>query len=145
MKTIFISLFLFVGVKSYSQTSDILYIPDQKTLLATYTPYHPLGFYVGGYLVTSFPQPFIYTTPISIINRAGINLTFNNKFSLMGGFFIENFQDSLSLKPDLWIKINPLRTLLKTNRGFDFSVGLNYMEGFRYAVGLSIPFRGIYN
>jgi hypothetical protein len=62
----------------------------------------------------------------------------------MGGAYIQNFQDSLSLKPDIWLKINPLRTLLKTDRGFDFSFGINYMEKFRYAVGLSIPFGGIY-
>jgi hypothetical protein len=62
----------------------------------------------------------------------------------MGGFFIQSYSDSLTLKPDLWIKINPLRTILKTDRGFDFSIGINYMEEFRYAIGLSIPIRGIY-
>lgn len=144
MKTIIISFFLFLSVNLYSQTTDILYIPDQKSLLISYKGYSPLGFYMGGYFLTNFPQPYIYTTPLSIINRAGINLNYDNKISVMGGFFIENFQDSLSLKPDLWIKINPLRTLLKTNQGFDLSVSINYMKEFRYAVGLSIPLRGIY-
>jgi len=144
MKTTFISLILLISLKSFSQTSDILYVPDQKSLVATYAPFHPLGFYIGGYLVTSFPQPFIYTTPMSIINRLGVNINHRNKISVMGGAYIQNFQDSLSLKPDIWLKINPLRTLLKTDRGFDFSFGINYMEKFRYAVGLSIPFGGIY-
>lgn len=144
MKTIITTIFLTLSLIVKAQTTDLLYIPDQKSLLLTYKGFSPLGFYMGGYFITNFPQPYIYTTPISIINRAGINLNYDNKVSLMGGFFIESFQDSLSLKPDVWIKINPLRTLLKTNRGFDFSIGVNYMNEFRYAVGLSIPIRGIY-
>lgn len=144
MKTIITTIFLTLSLIVKAQTTDLLYIPDQKSLLLTYKGFSPLGFYMGGYFITNFPQPYIYTTPISIINRAGINLNYDNKVSLMGGFFIESFQDSLSLKPDVWIKINPLRTLLKTNRGFDFSFGVNYMNEFRYAVGLSIPIRGIY-
>jgi len=144
MKTTIISIFLVLSMNCFSQTTDLLYIPKQKSLILTYSNYSPIGFYIGGYFITNFPQPYIYTTPISIINRAGINLNFNNKVSLMGGFFIESYSDSLSLKPDVWIKINPLRTILKTDRGFDFSLGVNYMKGFRYAVGLSIPIRGIY-
>jgi len=145
MKTILLSILLFFSVKSFSQTTDILYVPDQKSLLLTYKGWSPLGFYLGGYFITNFPQPYIYTTPISIINRAGINLNVDNKISVMGGFFIESFQDSLSLEPDIWVKVNPLRTILKTDRGFDFSLGVNYMKReFRYAVGLSIPIRGIY-
>jgi len=74
----------------------------------------------------------------------GINFNTNNKLSLMGGFFIESFVDSLSVRPDIWVKVNPLRCLLKTNQGFDFSVAVNYMKDFRCAVGLSIPLGGIY-
>lgn len=145
MNKIFFIILLFFGTRVFSQTTDILYVPDQKSLLLTYKGWSPLGFYLGGYFITNFPQPYIYTTPISIINRAGINLNVDNKVSVMGGFFIESFQDSLSLKPDIWVKVNPLRTILKTDRGFDFSLGVNYMKReFRYAVGLSIPIRGIY-
>ena len=145
MKTIIISVLLFISVKLFSQTTDLLYVPDQKSLVVTYRGYNPLGFYIGGYFVTSFPQPYVYTTPLSIINRLGINLNYENKISLMGGAFVENHIDSLSLQPDIWVKINPLRILLKTQNGFDFSLGVNYMKKeFRYAVGLSIPFGGIY-
>ena len=145
MKNIFLTLLLLLGIKVFSQTTDLLYVPDQKSLVATYRGYNPLGFYIGGYFVTNFPQPYIYTTPLSIINRLGINLNFENKISLMGGAFIENHIDSLSLQPDVWLKINPLRILLNTQNCFDFSLGVNYMKKeFRYAVGLSIPFGGIY-
>lgn len=144
MKTILLSILLVFTTNIFSQSTDILYIPDQKSLIATYRGYSPLGFYVGGYMKTTFPQPYIYTTPLTIINRVGININNGNTISLMGGFFIESYVDSLSVKPDIWIKINPLRTLLKTSNGYDFSIGLNYMKKFRYALGISIPLGGIY-
>ncbi len=62
----------------------------------------------------------------------------------MGGTRIENFVDSISFKPDLWLKIYPLRTLLKTSKGPDFVIALNYSEKFYFGIGLSIGVRGIY-
>jgi len=146
MKTIIISIFLlFTGLSVKSQTTDLMYVPDQKSLVATYNSnYTPIGFYVGGYYKTSFPHPYVYTTPVSFINRMGLNVNvYKNSIALMGGAYVQSFRDRLDFKPDIWIKVNPLRFLLKTNRGFDFSVGVNYMEEFRLGVGLSIPF-GIY-
>ena len=145
MKTIITTIFLFICLGSKSQTSDVLYIPSQNSLLVSYNNnFSPLGFYVGGYYKTSFPYPYVYTTPVSFINRLGLNVNvYNNSIALMGGAYVQSFRDSLNFKPDIWIKVNPLRFLLKTNRGFDFSIGVNYMEEFRLGVGLSIPF-GIY-
>lgn len=121
-----------------------MYVPDQKTLVVTYNnDYSGMGFYIGGYLVTSFPTPFIYTTPMSRINRVGLSYG-NGKVSLMGGIFAESYYDSVSVKPDIWLKVYPFRILLKTNKGPDLTLGINYMNEFRYGVGLSIPFRGIY-
>ena len=145
MKTIITTIFLFLCLGSKSQTSDVLYIPSQNSLLVAYNnTFSPLGFYVGGYYKTSFPYPYVYTTPVSFINRLGLKVNvYNNSIALMGGAYVQSFRDRLDFKPDIWIKVNPLRFLLKTNRGFDFSVGVNYMEEFRLGVGLSIPF-GIY-
>ena len=146
MKTILLIILLSFSTKIYSQTSDILFVPDQNTLVATYNNnVSTIGFYLGAYYLTSFPQPYIYTTPFSILNRAGISINNpNNAVSLMGGVFIENYVDSISLKPDLWLKINPIRLVSGKRNTIDFSLGVNYMEGFRYAVGISIPFGGIY-
>jgi hypothetical protein len=51
--------------------------------------------------------------------------------------------NKIEYTPDVWFKIYPLRALLKTPRGPDFAVGVNYTEEFRVGVGLSIPL-GIY-
>lgn len=144
MKTIYISIFLlFVATTVKSQSSDLMYVPDQKSLVVSYnSTYTPIGFYLGGYFTTSLPQPYIYTTPLSIINRVGLSFS-TGQISVMGGAYVKSYVDSLAMKPDIWVKIYPLRILTKTKKGFDFTFGINYMDKFRYGVGLSIPF-GIY-
>jgi len=142
--TITLILILFV-LNLNAQTADVMYVPNQKSLVATYNRYSsPLGYYIGGYFRTTFPQPYIYTTPASFINRIGVSIT-NHKFSIMGGTFIESYVDKIELEPDVWIKIYPLRIITNTKRGPDFTVGVNYMKGFRIGVGIAIPFYGIYN
>jgi len=145
MKTILTLFLLSIYFVGKSQTTDIMYVPDQKTLVATYNPnYSPVGFYVGGYFTTSFPEPYVYTTPLSIMNRIGLSFS-NGQFALMGGAFVKTYVDSLSFKPDIWFKIYPLRIITNTKKGFDFTIGVNYMDKIRYGVGLSIPFGSIYN
>lgn len=141
MKTIYISIFLlFVVTTVKSQSSDLMYVPDQKSLVVSYNnTYTPIGFYLGGYFTTSLPQPYIYTTPLSIINRVGLSFS-TGQISVMGGAYVKSYVDSLAMKPDIWIKIYPLRIITKTKKGFDFTFGVNYMDKFRYGVGLSIPF-----
>ena len=120
-----------------------MYVPTQKSLVATYNSnYTPIGFYVGGYFTSTFPQPFIYTTPLSILNRVGLSFS-NGQVGLMTGMYVKSYVDSLSINPDFWLKVHPLRIITKTKTGFDFTVGLNYSEEFRIGFGLSIPF-GIY-
>lgn len=144
MKTTLTSIFILICFFGKSQNSDVMYVPDQKTLVVSYNNLSPIGFYAGGYFRTSFPYPYIYTTPLSIINRVGLNIiNERSTFSVMGGAFLESFQDSLGLKPDIWVKIYPLRMITKA-KGFDFVFGVNYMDGFRYGVGISIGTRGIY-
>jgi len=100
-----------------------------------------VGLYVGGYYTTSFPQPYTYTTPLSIMNRLGLSyIDKSNSFSIMAGTFIENRIINMELIPDVWVKVYPIRLITKNPRTLDFSLGLNYSKGFRYGVGLSIPF-----
>jgi len=140
MKTTLALFLLFISFVGKSQTSDIMYVPDEKSLVVTYNNnYNGFGYYIGAYVTTTFPQPYIYTTPQSRINRVGISLT-NHKFSIMGGVFGETYVDGVDFKPDVWIKAYPLRILTNTKRGPDFTVGINFMQGIRYGFGISIPF-----
>lgn len=146
MKTIIIILFSFLSLKTYSQITDLIYIPKDKSVVGTlkYT-YSPIGIYAGGYVTKNFPQPFTYTTPMSILSRAGLNLVGNrNRWGLMLGCKIDSYDDKVLISPDYWIKIYPLKIITNTPNGFDFVVILNYDDKLNYGVGLSIPFGGIY-
>jgi len=141
MKTTLTFILFFICSLVNGQTSDVMYVPNDKSAVVTYNNnYNGLGFYVGGYITTSFPQPYIYTTPQSRMNRAGISLT-NHKVSVMVGVFLENYLDEVKFKPDVWVKIYPLRIILDVKEGPDFTLGVNYMNGINYGVGLSIPIR----
>lgn len=143
MKTTITTILLFICLIGKSQTSDIMYVLDQKTLVVTYNSnYSPIGFYLGGYYMTTFPQPFIYTTPISIINRVGISFS-NGQVGVMVGAQVKSYVDSLDLGPDIWFKVYPLRLLTKTKRGPDITIGINCGNKISYGIGLSIPL-GIY-
>lgn len=146
MKTTFLLLGLILSTSIYSQVADVMWIPSQKLLVASQRPYHsPLGVYAGGYYTTKFPSPYIYTTPLSIFNRVGINYVGpGQKWGFMGGVYFENVSGGVQYKPDVWLKIYPLRIITGANTGLDLTLGLNYMEGFRYGIGLSLPTSGIY-
>lgn len=141
MKTISLVFFLFHSVTCLSQTTDLLFIPNTNSLLVTYHNRSNVGIYASGYYVTSFPSPYIYTTPLSIINRFGVTISDrNHSISIMGGVFsgMENY--GIVYRPDFWIKINPIRLFSSRQTIADFSIGLNYMEGFRYAGGISLSY-----
>jgi len=145
MKTTLALFLLFISFVGKSQTSDIMYIPKEKSLVVTYNNnYNGFGYYIGAYVTTTFPQPYIYTTPQSRMNRIGLSFS-NRKVSVMGGVFGETYVDGVDFKPDVWIKAYPLRILTNTKRGPDFTVGINFMQGIRYGFGISIPFWCIYS
>jgi hypothetical protein len=144
MKTLLTTILLLFSLTVKSQQVDALYIPSQKSLVASYN-YKQIGCYIGGYYVTTFPHPYIYTTPLTIVNRAGLTyVNKNNTFSIMGGAYIKSYFDEVELTPDIWVKVYPIRMITKDKTSLDFALGVNYMDGFRFGVGVSIPYGSIY-
>jgi hypothetical protein len=144
MKSFLTTILLILSVMVKAQQTDILYLPTQKSLVASYN-YKQIGLYVGGYYVTTYPQPYIYTTPLSIMNRVGLTyVNKNNTFSIMGGAYLKTYFDHVDMTPDVWVKIYPIRMLTGDKSSIDFAVGMNYMEGFSLGIGLSIPYGSIY-
>jgi hypothetical protein len=140
MKTILTTILLFLSLTVKAQQCDVLYVPSQKSLVASYN-YKQIGLYCGGYYVTTFPHPYIYTTPLTIINRVGLTyVNKNNTFSIMGGAYLKAYFDGPELSPDIWVKIYPLRILLDVKEGLDLTLGVNYMNGTKIGLGLAIPF-----
>jgi hypothetical protein len=144
MKTLLTTILLLLSLTVKAQQVDALYIPSQKSLVASYN-YKQIGCYIGGYYVTTFPHPYIYTTPLTIVNRAGLTyVNKNNTFSIMGGAYIKSYFDEVELTPDIWVKVYPIRMITKDKTSLDFALGINYMDGFRFGVGVSIPYGSIY-
>jgi len=144
MKTLLTTILLLLSLTVKAQQVDALYIPSQKSLVASYN-YKQIGCYIGGYYVTTFPHPYIYTTPLTIVNRAGLTyVNKNNTFSIMGGAYIKSYFDEVELTPDIWAKVYPIRMITKDKTSLDFALGVNYMDGFRFGVGVSIPYGSIY-
>ncbi len=144
MKTLLTTILLLLSLTVKAQQVDALYIPSQKSLVASYN-YKQIGCYIGGYYVTTFPHPYIYTTPLTIVNRAGLTyVNKNNTFSIMGGAYIKSYFDEVKLTPDIWVKVYPIRMITKDKTSLDFALGVNYMDGFRFGVGVSIPYGSIY-
>jgi hypothetical protein len=144
MKTLLTTILLLLSLTVKAQQVDALYVPSQKSLVASYN-YKQIGCYIGGYYVTTFPHPYIYTTPLTIVNRAGLTyVNKNNTFSIMGGAYIKSYFDEVELTPDIWVKIYPIRMITKDKTSLDFALGVNYMDGFRFGVGVSIPYGSIY-
>ena len=140
MKTTLTLLLLFISFIGKSQTSDIMYVPEEKSLVVTYNNnYNGFGYYIGAYVTTTFPQSYIYTTPQSRMNRIGLSLS-NRKFSVMGGVFAETYADRIDFKPEVWVKAYPLRILTNLKHIPDATIGVNFMQGIRYGFGISIPF-----
>lgn len=140
MKTTLTFFLLVISLVGKSQTSDVMYVPEEKSLVVTYNNnYNGFGYYIGAYVTSSFPQPYIYTTPQSRMNRVGLSFS-NSKVSVMGGVFAETFVDRIEFEPDIWVKVYPLRALTNLKRIPDVTVGVNFMKGVRYGFGISIPF-----
>ena len=107
MKKIILTLSILLSTTLKSQQSDILYIPDQNSLVASYN-FRQVGLYVGGFYMTSLPQPYTYTTPYSMMNRIGLSyVSKDNTFSIMGGAFLSHYIYNVEMDPDVWVKIYP--------------------------------------
>ena len=140
MKKLTIITFLLFTLSARAQQTDILYIPDQHSLVGSYN-FRQVGVYVGGYYISTLPQPYIYTTPMSMMNRVGLTyVNKDNTYSIMGGAFLQSYYDQVDMIPDVWVKIYPIRMITKDKKSIDFSLGINYSNGFRFGVGLSIPY-----
>ena len=140
MKKLTIITFLLFTLSSKAQQTDILYIPDQHSLVGSYN-FRQVGVYVGGYYISTLPQPYIYTTPMSIMNRVGLTyVNKDNTYSIMGGAFLQSYYDQVDMIPDVWVKIYPIRMITKDKKSVDFSLGVNYSNGFRYGIDNPTPY-----
>ena len=84
MKWVGVLLLWILGINSRAQSSDIVYVPDDNTLIVTYKT-EIVGLYIGGKYMTSYPAPYLYTTPSAFVNRFGADISLFKDVSVLVG------------------------------------------------------------
>lgn len=144
MRRTILLLLLFVGIKGYSQSSTVGFLPaTQEIVLCTdnintttfyspyglYTIYNPSNMLTGSYL-DYFPRTL------------GANVAFlKNGVNVGAGISVQFLPfDEYELYPDFLIRVHPIKLLSKNPRSADLSLMLNISKKTQFGFGLSIPF-----
>ena len=146
MRQTILLLLLLVGIKGYSQSSTVGFIPaTQDIVLCTdninlTTSYSPFGMYTiydldrvtntteyGNY----FPRTF------------GVNVAlFKNGINFGGGVSVDFLPfDEYEVYPDFLVRVHPLKMLTQENRMVDISLMINFSKTNEFGIGISIPAR----
>ncbi len=142
MKRFLMILSVLVGLSLKGQsTTDLLYVPLDNTLLVSYKPSY-VGFYVGGKYMTSYPQPYLYTTPMAFVNRFGADISLIKDLSLMVGAEVPMYTTpslGQQYKPEVWLKSRVVGTIRQNRQRYDLSLCLKIDRIFLYGIGITIP------
>ncbi len=146
MRRTILLLLLFVGIKGYSQSSTIGFIPEtQSIVLCTdninlTTEYSPFGLYTiwePEQLLSS--SDYRYGIPQTL----GVNVAlFQNSVNVGGGGTIVWLpNDEVEIKPNVLLRFHPLKMLTQNNRMTDVSLMLNISDEVNFGIGLSFRYR----
>ena len=146
MKRTILILLLLLGIKGYSQSSTIGFIPatqdvvlctDNINLTTEYSPFGMYTIYDYGRLDNSTQYQNYFPRTL------GINLAlFNNGVNVGAGVSVDFLPfDEYEVYPDFLIRVHPLKMLTQQNRMVDVSLMLNISKTPEIGFGLSIPTR----
>ena len=117
-----------------------MYIPTDNSVIVSQIV-NKVGFYVGGQYFTSYPYPYAYTTPFTLVNRFGGEVKLLNDTGLMVGGYQKNMGMSYppnQIKPEMWIKTRIVNTLSNRTNDFDVVGILRISEEFYYGIGIYV-------
>ena len=146
MKQTILLLLLLVGIKGYSQSSTIGFIPEtQSIVLCTdninlTTEYSPFGLYTIWEVSQVLSQSdYRYGIP----NTMGVNVAlFQNSINVGGGGTILWLPgDDYDIIPNFLVRFHPLKMLSQNNRMTDISLMMNISQEINFGIGLSFRYR----
>ena len=140
MKWVGVLLFWILGISSRAQSSDIVYVPGDNTLIVTYKT-EIVGLYIGGKYMTSYPAPYLYTTPSAFVNRFGADISLFKDVSVLVGAQIPMYTTSwigIQYKPEVWVKSRVVGTILQKKLRYDLTIFLQIIEPPYYGIGVCI-------
>ena len=146
MKQTILLLLLLVGIKGYSQTSTVGFIPATETVVLCTdninltTEYSPFGLYTMWEVSQVLSQSdYRYGIP----NTMGVNVAlFQNSINFGGGGTILWLPgDDYDIIPNFLVRFHPLKMLSQNNRMTDISLMMNISQEINFGIGLSFRYR----
>jgi hypothetical protein len=141
MKQILILLTFLISITAKSQSSAIVYVPIDYSVIGIYKPNQKTGFYLGGRYVFSVPAQYSYTTPYSYVNRFGVDVSLKCGTSLMGGGCFTDAPSFINTKfiPELWVRSNLVQLFTNKDKDLDLTLMARISKEFYYGLGLNYP------
>jgi len=138
--------FVFTNLKSQSFTVGIF--EDGSVLAAsdnvnTTTEYSFVGYYVGAQVSSQWVSPIVYTSPNPYLNRLGVNVgILQNGINIgVGGKLRVLPTSEWEIKPELILRVHPIKLLRQKNRSIDISLMYSIADTKSMGIGISLPFR----
>lgn len=144
MRRTILLLLLFVGIKGYSQSSTVGFLPATKEIVLCTDNINTTTFYSPYGLYTIYnPSNMLTGTYLDYFPRTlGANVAFlKNGVNVGAGISVQFLPfDEYELYPDFLIRVHPIKLLSKNPRSADLSLMLNISKKTQFGFGVSIPF-----
>lgn len=144
MRRTILLLLLFVGIKGYSQSSTVGFLPATQEIVLctdninTTTFYSPFGLYTIYNPSNMMTNSYLDYFPRTL----GANVAlYNNGLNVGVGMTMEFLPfDEYKIYPDVLVRVHPIKFLTKNPRSADLSLMLNISKKIQFGFGVSIPF-----
>ncbi len=144
MRRTILLLLLFVGIKGYSQSSTVGFLPATQEIVLctdninTTTFYSPFGLYTiynpSNMMTNSYLDYFPRTLGANVaLYKNGLNVGVGMTMEFLPF-------DEYKIYPDVLIRVHPIKFLTKNPRSADLSLMLNISKKTQFGFGVSIPF-----
>lgn len=144
MRRTILLLLLFVGIKGYSQSSTIGFLPATQEIVLCTDNINTTTFYSPYGLYTIYnPSNMITNSYLDYFPRTlGANVAlYKNGLNVGVGMTMEFLPfDEYKIYPDVLIRVHPIKFLTKNPRSADLSLMLNISKKTQFGFGVSIPF-----
>ena len=144
MRRTILLLLLFVGIKGYSQSSTVGFLPATQEIVLctdninTTTFYSPFGLYTIYNPSNMMTNSYLDYFPRTL----GANVAlYKNGLNVGVGLTMEFLPfDEYKIYPDVLVRVHPIKYLTKNPRSADLSLMLNISKKTQFGFGVSIPF-----
>lgn len=144
MRRTILLLLLFLGIKGYSQSSTVGFLPATQEIVLCTDNINTTTFYSPYGLYTIYnPSNMITNSYLDYFPRTlGANVAlYKNGLNVGVGMTMEFLPfDEYKIYPDVLIRVHPIKLLSKNPRSADLSLMLNISKKTQFGFGVSIPF-----